>query len=85
MPFIRPDRPVLKPGSPAAVLVGRWGMGLSLVAGAVLVVNHKSRLESCPSTEGKIRQASRNLNEASENIYQKGRSTCDHFRVAAEP
>ncbi len=48
-------------------------------------VNHKSRLESCPSTEGKIRQASRNLNEASENIYQKGRSTCDHFRVAAEP
>lgn len=35
-PFIRPGRPVLKPGSPAAIALGRWGMALSLVAGAVV-------------------------------------------------
>jgi hypothetical protein len=28
---------VLKPGSPAAVTLGRWGMAVSLVIGAVLV------------------------------------------------
>ena len=30
-------RPVLEPGSPTAVLIGRWGMAVSLVIGAVLV------------------------------------------------
>lgn len=29
--------PVLEPGSPTAVMVGRWGMAVSLVIGAVLV------------------------------------------------
>ena len=30
-------RPVLEPGSPTAVTLGRWGMAVSLVIGAVLV------------------------------------------------
>ncbi|WP_267224342.1 hypothetical protein, partial [Novosphingobium clariflavum] len=29
--------PMLERGSPAAVLIGRWGMALSLVIGAVLI------------------------------------------------
>lgn len=28
---------MLKPGSPAAIMIGRWGMAVSLVFGAILV------------------------------------------------